>query len=104
MNRKIFFGIVVVMLGVAALAVAQSVQITGNPSPVILPQLPKAPTLTGTEPVWTSTNGRDVQTTTQAIANLGGGGGGAVSSVTGTAGQVNATPTTGAVVVSLPAT
>jgi hypothetical protein len=33
---------------------------------------------------------------------IGGGGGGAVDSVTGTAGQITATPTTGAVVLSLP--
>lgn len=53
-------------------------------------ELPAASTLTGTEQVELNQGGTSVRTTTQDIANLGGGGGGAVSSVFGRTGAVTA--------------
>lgn len=50
--------------------------------------LPAASALTGTEQVEVNQGGTSARTTTQGIANLGGGGGGAVSSVFGRTGPV----------------
>lgn len=68
-------------------------------------ELPSASALTGTEQVEVNQAGTSARTTTQDIANLGGGGGGAVSSVFARTGAVTAQSGdyTGAQITNTPA-